>query len=121
MIAARLLLAGFSVFRPYLEDTAVDLLLLSSKGIAVRCQCKCVTRNAVSLRTTRKWGPNTSARMHRYTCDEVDFFLGYDVEADVVYVIPATDVVHLRSAATVRERYANAFHLFDAPAAAPVR
>ena len=74
-----------------------------------------------------KWGPNTKAVHHRCTRDEVDFFLGYAVELDAVFVFPFDDTRQFKSALHVwllREpvnnnqhqrfeanRYRNAFHL----------
>lgn len=93
LIAARMMLAGLCVFRPLAEDTPVDLLVLRTDGLALKCQCKCmyVARNgvhAMNLFTVRKWGPNASAVKHRYREDEVDFFLGYAFETDSIYVFP---------------------------------
>jgi hypothetical protein len=93
VIAARMMLAGLSVFRPLSEDTPVDLLVLRRDGVALKCQCKCmyVARNdvhAMNLCTVRKWGPGAKAVKHRYTEAEVDFFLGYVVETDSVFVFP---------------------------------
>src|SRR6185503_5013244 len=93
LIAARLMLAGLSVFQPLGEDTPVDLLVLRRDGVALKCQCKCMflTRSdahAMSLCAVRKWGPNAKVVKHRYRSDEVDFFLGYAVENDAVYVLP---------------------------------
>ncbi len=42
----------------------------------------------MNLFSVRKWGPGAKAVKHRYTRDEVDFFLGYVVETDSVYVFP---------------------------------
>jgi hypothetical protein len=94
LIAARLMLAGLSVFRPYNEDSPIDLLVLRPDGVALKCQCKCmyvVARSgahAMSLCTVRKWGPNATAVRHHYRADEVDFFLGYAPETDAVFVFP---------------------------------
>jgi len=93
IIAARLMLAGLSVFRPLMEDTPVDLLVLRPDGVALKCQCKCMYtgRSGVhymNLFTVRKWGPGAKAVRHVYTRDEVDFFLGYVTETDAVYVFP---------------------------------
>ncbi len=93
IIAARLMLAGLSVFRPLTEDTPVDLLVLRRDGVALKCQCKCMYLgrsgvHVMNLFAVRKWGPGAQAIRHRYTRDEVDFFLGYAVETDAVYVFP---------------------------------
>ena len=51
----------------------------------------------MSLTATRKWGPNAKATTHRYTKEEVDFFIGYVVETETIYVIPFEAVAHLKS------------------------
>jgi hypothetical protein len=102
LIAARMLLAGLDVFQPFGEDTPVDLLVLRPDGVALKCQCKTmfIVKSGVHvmpLVTVRKWGPNSKAVAHRYTREEVDFFLGYAVEADTVFVFPFDDTARFKS------------------------
>lgn len=134
MIAARLMLAGLHVFRPLTEDTPVDLLVLRRDGVSIKCQCKCFFversgRHAMSLVSVRKWGPSSRAVVHRYTRDEVDFFLGYLTDNDSVYVVPFDAVSHLKRELGVwvlrepagrnkvktvdAEEFKNAFHLMS--------
>ena len=40
MICARMMMAGVQLFRPMIEDTPIDLLVLTSTGTALKCQCK---------------------------------------------------------------------------------
>ena len=135
VIAGRMLLAGLTVFQPIGEDTPIDLLVLRPDGVAVKCQCKAmyVGKSGVHVMpfcTIRKWGPNTKAVPHRYTRDEVDFFLGYAVEVDTVFVLPFDATAHFKSSMTIwllrqpmgnngqppfnATPYANAFHLLSA-------
>jgi hypothetical protein len=132
VIAGRMMLAGLCVFQPLGEDTPVDLLVLRSDGTALKCQCKCmfVDRNGshvMSLCAIRKWGPNAKAVAHRYREDEVDFFLGYVVETDSVFVFPYDAMRRFKSKLTLwilrqpvgtngkqpfdASRYRNALHL----------
>jgi hypothetical protein len=106
IIAGRLLLAGLDVFQPIGEDTPVDLLVLRSDGVALKCQCKTMFVapsgvHVMPLCTIRKWGPNAKAVPHRYTRAEVDFFLGYAVEIDTVFVFPFDDTARFKSQLTV--------------------
>jgi hypothetical protein len=138
LIAGRLLLAGLDVFHPIGEDTPVDLLVLRPDGVALKCQCKTMFIgksgvHVMPLVTVRKWGPNTKAVPHRYTRHEVDFFLGYVIELDTVFVFPFDDVARFKSTLTVwllrqpvgnnqHERfdatpYKDAFHLLGFSAA----
>jgi hypothetical protein len=57
--------------------------------------------HVMPLCTVRKWGPNAKAVVHRYTRDEVDFFLGYAVEVDTVFVFPFDATAHLKSTMTM--------------------
>jgi len=132
LIAARMLQAGLDVFMPIGEDTTVDLLVLRADGGALKCQCKTmfVEESGVHrmpLITVRKWGPNSKAVAHRYSPDEVDFFLGYAIEVDAVFVFPYEDTAHFKRSLSVwllrspvgtnqhvrfdATPYRNAFHL----------
>jgi hypothetical protein len=96
LICARLMLNGVKVFRPLTEDTPTDLLVLKGDNSIARCQCKYIYPTAIgchnmNLTSVRKSGPNTKAKTHRYTLAEVDFFLGYCLDNDSVYVIPNRD------------------------------
>ena len=135
IIAGRMMLAGLAVFQPLGEDSPIDLLVLRPDNVALKCQCKAmfVEKSGVHrmpLCTTRKWGPNAKAVQHRYTRDEVDFFLGYAVEVDTVFVFPFDDTARFKKALTTwllrapvgtngaqrfdTEPYKNAFHLLRA-------
>ncbi len=94
--------AGLDVFMPLGEDTPIDLLVLRADGVALKCQCKAMFVHksgihVMPLVTVRKWGPNSRAVVHRYTRDEVDFFVGYAVEVDTVFVFPFDDTAHFKS------------------------
>ena len=96
MICARLMLNGIKVFRPMTEDTPTDLLVLKNDGTVAKCQCKYIWPNGkgshtMKLVSVRKNGPNSKAISHRYTLEEVDFFLGFCLDNDAVYVIPNVD------------------------------
>ena len=93
LIIARLMFANLSVFRPITEDTPVDLLVLTEAGKALKCQCKCMFQNkngshTLSLITARKSGPGKKVVVHKYTEKEVDFFIGYCIQTDSVYIFP---------------------------------
>ena len=95
MIAARLMLAGIKIFRPLSEDTSTDLLVLSQTGTVHKCQCKYIypTKNGqhhMSLYSSRNARSGKTTR-HFYSSVEVDFFLGYCLDNDTVYVIPFDD------------------------------
>ena len=92
MICARLMLNGVKVFRPMTEDTPVDLLILKENGDIARCQCKYMFP---SLRGTHVLschsnvrGKNRGIGKHVYTEKEVDYFLGYCLDNDGVYIVP---------------------------------
>lgn len=92
MICARLMLNSVKVFRPMTEDTPIDLLVLAGNRV-LKCQCKYIFPDArgahtMNLYSVRKNGPGSKAVKHKYTVDEVDFFLGYCMANDGVYVYP---------------------------------
>lgn len=97
MICARLLLNEIKVFRPLTEDTPIDLLVLTNGGVVLRCQCKYIFpqpngSHCMNLYAVRKWGPNAKATKHRYTSNEVDFFIGYSSTDDGIYIFPFDEV-----------------------------
>lgn len=53
--------------------------------------------HVMPLCSVRKWGPKAKAIQHRYTRDEVDFFVGYAVELDLVFVIPFDDTARFKT------------------------
>jgi hypothetical protein len=102
MICARLMLHGVKVFRPLTEDTPIDLLILRKTKV-LKCQCKYIfpgSKNAahqMNLFAVRKWGPKAKAVKHVYKREEVDFFLGYCLANDKVYVFPYDEVAPRQS------------------------
>jgi hypothetical protein len=97
--------------------------VLRPDGVALKCQCKAmfIAKTGVHvmpLCSVRKWGPNAKAIKHRYTRDEVDFFLGYAVELDTVFVFPfdaATQFKHQITVWLLRQPVGNNQHArFDA-------
>ena len=103
-ICAKLMIRNISVYRPMIEDTTVDLLIVTKSGKIKKCQCKYVYANKHGfhnflLCSIRKNGPNSKAIKHLYTKEEVDFFLGYCLDNESVYVVPYEDVVGKTSVA----------------------
>lgn len=134
MISARLMLHGFTVYKPMTEDTPIDLLLLGANERIIKCQCKyiwpskkadCHVMACVSI---RKNGANRTAYKHIYTKNEVDFFMGYCLDNDSVYIIPFSEIqnrtmIHfwvLREPCRTKDTTAifrNNFDLLNAPVA----
>ena len=118
MITARLMLHGAKVFRPMTEDTPIDLLVLRGTDV-LKCQCKYIWpekkgNHHMSLCAGRTNNPTKKAVRHRYTKDEVDFFLGYCLDNDTVYVFPY-EVVAPRQGLTlwVSRNPASFYKVFD--------
>jgi hypothetical protein len=94
MICARLMLNGIQVFRPMTEDTPIDLLILKTGDVVAKCQCKYIWpakgkgNHVMNLRSVRKNYQKSTVSIHNYTKQEVDYFLGYCVDNDSVFVIP---------------------------------
>jgi hypothetical protein len=92
MICARMMFNGIKVFRPITEDTAVDLLVLRENHSVAKCQCKYLYPgqngcHVLKCSASGK-GPERGKTRHIYTEDEVDFFLGFCLDDDAVYVVP---------------------------------
>lgn len=92
IVVGKLMLKEISVFRPASEDTSVDLLVLKKDGTILKCQCKSmwVSKNGSHILklTRRKKGTGDRNTRVKYSSEDVDFFLGYCLENDSVYVVP---------------------------------
>ena len=97
IICGRLLINGIKVFMPLTEDTPIDLLVLTEKGNIYKCQCKyifpCSSNDSHTFQffSTRTNNIQKKAYNHVYTSDEVDYFLGYCLDNDSIYIIPQCD------------------------------
>ena len=104
MICARLMFNEVKVFRPMTKDTSTDLLVMKEDGTVLKCQCKYVYpsgngRHIMNLFASRKNKQSNRVVKHRYSLQEVDFFLGYCADNDGVYVIPNSDTTGTSSLA----------------------
>lgn len=92
IIIGKMMLKELSVFRPTSEDTSIDLLVLKKNGTILKCQCKSmwIAKNGSHTLNLTKRERGTGRRESRvkYLASEVDFFLGYCLENDSVYVVP---------------------------------
>src|SRR5262249_53540078 len=68
----------------------------SNRSIFRRVRRSRKLTSAMPLCSDRKWGPNAKAVKHRYTREEVDFFLGYVAELDTVFVFPFDDTTQFK-------------------------
>ncbi len=80
IFAAKCLLKDLLVYTVATEDSPVDCIVGSH-----RCQVKIIspTNQCISLKTTRR-----SGKSHRYTDEEIDFFVGVDIVTFDCYVLP---------------------------------
>lgn len=84
---ARIMLDGYKVAIPVGEDWRFDLIVLKDEKL-VRVQCKYVTSNGESINVPCRSSNNWSVK--RYTPDEIDWIVVYDVTTDKCYYVPSS-------------------------------
>jgi hypothetical protein len=91
-IISKLMLNGVKIFKPLVEDTPIDLLLLKRNGSVVRCQCKYMYRDKRGYHVLNNHsngkGEKRGKRSYVYSKLDIDFLLGYCSDNNVVYVVP---------------------------------
>lgn len=106
IVQAHCMLNGMDCYPTSAEDNKVDLIIGKSLK---RAQVKTIggAGNAMNI---RKVGCNskTNTKIHRYTDDEIDCFIGVDCKTFDIYVIPLDKLSHVNniSLKTIRSLYA---------------
>jgi hypothetical protein len=98
---ARCLLAGIDCFPAINEDTKVDLIVGRR---LLRCQVKVINgtpSHGFGSKTMRvqKAGCNSASniKVYNYTAEDIDLFVGVEIETFDVYIIPIEFAEHYRS------------------------
>lgn len=102
-IAYALARSGYGVFVPLSENSRVDLIATSERGVR-RVQCKTgrLRRGAVEFATCSTYGHHANAKViRRPYSGEIDDFAVYCRELGAVYLVPIEDVP-VGSMATMR-------------------
>lgn len=112
-----LLLNNFEVYTPITETTKVDCIVIKNNKLS-KIQIKTLQydqRNGKML-PVRKLSNNRGINKQRhYTKDEVDFFIGVDLDTRDIYVVPIDVVIQYQSSIAIStlQPYKNKLDLLE--------
>jgi len=79
---------GFNIFKPVLENGKVDLIV-EKNNYYLRVQIKTVLKDNGKRIPFRKISHNMGEyKIKRYTKQDIDFFIGVDIETEDLYILP---------------------------------
>lgn len=91
ILEKELLKRNWDIYLPILEDTKVDCII-SKDDYLIKMQIKTLQKDK---RDNRKYLPvrkishnQGEYKIHHYTSNEIDFFVGVDVETEDIYIVP---------------------------------
>lgn len=90
LLERELLKRGWELFVPLLENGKIDCIALKDNAI-IKLQIKTIQKekSGRKLLPVRKISHNQGEyKVHLYSKDEIDFFIGSDVETEDLYVVP---------------------------------
>ena len=89
LVEKRFIEHGFNLFKPVLENGKVDLIV-EKNNVYLKIQIKTVqTSNGSRIIPVRKISHNMGEyKIKRYTKDDIDFFIGADLENEDLYILP---------------------------------
>lgn len=100
------------MFVPVLENGKIDCIAIKNNQL-LRFQIKTIQKDGRSKKLpVRKISHNQGEyKIHFYTADEIDYFVGSDVEEECLYIVPINFVMKYKSSISVRtlEPYKNNF------------
>lgn len=97
-----LLLRDFEIYIPVLENTKIDCITIK-EGKLLKYQIKTIQLSSGrKVLPVRKISHNHgSYKIHLYSENEVDFFIGVDIETSDLYVVPIDFVEKYSSAISI--------------------
>lgn len=91
ILEKELLKRNWDIYLPILEDTKVDCII-SKDDYLIKMQIKTLQKDK---RDNRKYLPirkishnQGEYKIHHYTSNEIDFFVGVDIETEDIYIVP---------------------------------
>ncbi len=109
---------GLDVYSEVNGDTKVDLILINPKNYKrYTCQVKCIsnpknTKRGRKLPVRKLTHSKTTHKTHHYSKDNIDFFVGVDVENEEVYVLLMSFVETYRGAIALSVVKENSYSYF---------
>lgn len=106
LVISKLLMLGYNIYTPVTDDSKVDLIYEKDNKY-IRVQVKVIGAYGMAV---RKIGCNskTNVKITRYTSQEVDEFIGVDLESSEAYIIPIADIEQIKGSirlSSIQKKY----------------
>lgn len=109
IVKAKFLLEGFNVYEEVNYDSKCDLIV-ETNNQCYRLQIK-VTNSNNELTFRKLTHSKTQHKQHHYSCLDVDYFVGVDVNTFDLYILPITKITRSSKKTHLLEEYKNNFNL----------
>lgn len=102
LLERELLIREWELFTSLLENGKIDCIAIKN-NILLKFQIKIITKDRGSKKLpVRKISHNQGEyKVHLYTADEIDYFVGSDIETGDLYIVPINFVEQYRSSISV--------------------
>ena len=102
LVEKQFLIRDFEVYVPLLENTKVDCITIKN-GMIIKYQIKILQKDRdKKVLPVRKISHNQGEyKVHHYTSDEIDFFIGVDIETEDIYIIPISFIEQYKSSIAI--------------------
>lgn len=112
-----LLKRNWEIFVPLLENGKIDCICIKN-NILYKLQIKTIQKEKTGRKflPVRKISHNQGEyKIHHYTPNEIDYFIGVDIDEEVLYVVPIDFVIKYKSSIGIKtlEPYKNNFNLLE--------
>ena len=99
LLEKELLKRNWELFIPVLENGKIDCIAIKGDQL-LRFQVKTIqTDKGKKVLPVRKISHNQGQyKVHHYSADEIDYFVGSDIEEDILYIVPISFVSQYKSA-----------------------
>ena len=105
-----LLKQEFEIYVPVLENTKIDCIAIKNNQL-IKFQIKTIQIDSGSKKLpVRKISHNQGEyKVHLYTADEVDYFVGVDVDTEDLYIVPINFIEQYKSSIAISTLTNNGF------------
>lgn len=110
LLERELLKQEFEIYIPVLENTKIDCIAIKNNQL-IKFQIKTIQIDSGSKKLpVRKISHNQGEyKVHLYTTDEVDYFVGVDVDTEDLYIVPINFIEQYKSSIAISTLTNNGF------------
>lgn len=110
LLERELLKQEFEIYVPVLENTKIDCIAIKNNQL-IKFQIKTIQIDSGSKKLpVRKISHNQGEyKVHLYTADEVDYFVGVDVDTEDLYIVPINFIEQYKSSIAISTLTNNGF------------